>query len=73
MFVGHYSASLVAKRLWNHIVLSTAPELALLIGAAVWLHVDRAVWRQSGGRALGGFVAMLVVLHAVGLFGSRPH
>ena len=62
----------VGLGLWNHVVLSTVLELALLIGAAFWLHADRAVWRQAGGRALGGFVAMLVVLHAVNLFGPAP-
>lgn len=62
----------VGLGLWNHIVLATALELALLIGATLWLRADRAAWRQAGGPALGIFVAVLVVFHAVNLFGPPP-
>ena len=62
----------VGLGLWNHPVVETALELALLIGAALWLRADRAAWRQAGGRALGVMVAVLVVFHAVNLFGPPP-
>ncbi len=58
--------------LWNHIVAATVLELALLIGAAFWLHADRSAWRRAGGRALGVFVGVLVVFHLVNLFGPSP-
>ena len=62
----------VGLGLWNHVVASTALELALLVGAALWLRADRAAWRRAGGRALGVFVGVLVVFHAVNLFGPPP-
>ena len=62
----------VGLGLWNHVVLSTGLELALLIGAAFWLRADCTAWRQAGGRALGVLVAVLVVFHAVNLFGPPP-
>ncbi|MFL6664337.1 MAG: hypothetical protein ACJ8G7_19360 [Rhizobacter sp.] len=58
--------------LWNHPVAATIIELALLIGAALWLRSDRQVWRQSGGRALGIFVAVLVAFHVVNLWMPPP-
>ena len=65
----HYKVGL---GLWNHVVASTLLELALLIGAALWLRADRATWRRAGGRGLGVFVAVLVVFHAVNLFAPPP-
>ena len=62
----------VGLGLWNHVVASTALELALLVGAALWLRADRAAWRRAGGRALGVFVGVLVVFHAANLFGPPP-
>lgn len=62
----------VGLGLWNHVVVSTVLELALLIGGAVWLRADRAVWLRAGGRALGVSVAVLVVFHIVNLFGPPP-
>ena len=62
----------VGLGLWNHVVASTLLELALLVAAAFWLHRDVAAWRQSGGRALGIFVGVLVVFHAANLFGPPP-
>ncbi|HEX7435199.1 MAG TPA: hypothetical protein VF308_00685 [Caldimonas sp.] len=62
----------VGMGLWNYVVPATALELALLIGAAFWLRADRVTWRQAGGRALGIFVAVLVIFHAVNLFGPPP-
>lgn len=58
--------------LWNHIVASTLLELALLVGAALWLHADRSAWRRAGGRALAVFVGVLVVFHGVNLFAPPP-
>jgi hypothetical protein len=62
----------VGLGLWNHVVASTVLELALLVGAALWLRADRAAWRRAGGRALGVFVGVLVVFHVVNLFGPPP-
>jgi len=62
----------VGLGLWNHPLVETALELALLVGAALWLHADRAAWRLAGGRALGVTVAVLVVFHAVNLFAPPP-
>ena len=62
----------VGLGLWNHVVASTVLELALLIGAALWLRSDRRAWLASGGRTLGVFVVVLAVFHAVNLFGPPP-
>ena len=62
----------VGLGLWNHVVASTVLELALLVGAALWLRADRTAWRRAGGRALGVFVGVLVVFHAANLFGPPP-
>jgi hypothetical protein len=58
--------------LWNHPVAAAVVELALLVGAAFWLRAAPAAWRAAGGRALGLFVAALVVFHAVNLMAPPP-
>ena len=62
----------VGLGLWNHVVLATALELLLLVGAALWLRADRAAWRRAGGGALGVFVGVLALFHAANLFAPLP-
>jgi hypothetical protein len=62
----------VGLGLWNHKFAETALELALLVGAALWLRADSTAWRHAGGRGLGILVCVLVVFHAVNLLGPPP-
>jgi hypothetical protein len=62
----------VGLGLWNHVAVATALEIALLVGAALWLRADALAWRRAGGWALGVFVGVLVAFHAVNLLGPPP-
>ena len=58
--------------LWNHVALTQVVELALL-GAGLWLYVQRTTARNGAGRyGLAGLVAFLVLFHAANAFGPPP-
>lgn len=65
----HYKVGL---GLWDYLWPALGLEMACFAGAAWYLRGDAKVWQAAGGKGLGIFLGVMVLIHLGNLFGPHP-